>query len=100
MTQHVRTRRFERDWQALTTDQRGSFVAAFLNFDADLAGSQFRASLGVKPVQGAAQAMEMAWAPEGRATFEFAGGSSPHDQAVVWRCVGVPEGLSPSQAAG
>lgn len=86
MARHVRTRRFEEDWQALTSEQRKAFVAALLNFDADLAGSEFRSSLGVKPVQGAPRAFEMSWAPEGRATFEYGDPVSP-ERVVIWRRV-------------
>jgi hypothetical protein len=90
MARHVRTHRFEGDWQALTSEQRKAFVAALLNFDADLAGTEFRPSLGVKPVQGAPQAFEMSWAPDGRATFEYGEPASP-ERVVIWRRVASQE---------
>lgn len=90
MARYVRTRRFEGDWQALTSEQRKAFVAALLNFDADLSGSEFRPSLGVKAVQGAPGAFEMIWAPDGRATFEYGEPSSP-ERVIIWRRVASQE---------
>jgi hypothetical protein len=90
MARYVRTRRFEGDWQALTSEQRKAFVAALLNFDADLAGNEFRPSLGVKAVQGASRAFEMSWAPDGRATFEYGDSASP-ERVVIWRRVASQE---------
>jgi hypothetical protein len=92
VARHVRTRRFDADWQALTSDQRKAFVAAILNFDADLASTQFRPSLGVNAVQGVPGAYEMSWAADGRATFEFGQPASP-DNVVIWRRVGSREGF-------
>jgi len=90
VARHVRTRRFEGDWQALTSEQRKAFVAALLNFDADLAVNEFRPSLGVKAVQGAPRAYEMSWAPDGRATFEYGEPASP-ERVVIWRRVASQE---------
>lgn len=86
MAQHVRTARFEADWQSLTPEQRKDFVAALLNFDADLAGGRFRSSLEVKAVDGAPNVFEMSWAADGRATFEL-GESGSAERVVIWRRV-------------
>ncbi len=95
MAQHVKTHRFEADWQALTSDQRKVFVAAFLNFEADLASGRFRDSLGVRQIPGTPGAREMTWAPEGRATFEV-DGEPPETRTVVWRRVAVlPDAATP-----
>ncbi len=87
MPPYDRTRRFERDWKALTGADRKRFTAAFARFDADLAGDAFRPGLRVKRVAGTDAVFEMTWAPDGRATFEY---GTPHGAGahVVWRRIG------------
>lgn len=87
MPSHERTRRFERDWKALTDEDRSRFRVAFGRFDTDLASGAFRRGLRVKRVEGTDSIFEMTWAPDGRATFEY---GSPLGQGahVVWRRIG------------
>lgn len=87
MPSYERTRRFERDWKALTEADRKRFRTAFGRFDADLAAGAFRAGLRVKRVEGTDAAFEMTWTPDGRATFEY---GTPRGEGahVVWRRVG------------
>lgn len=87
MPSHERTRRFERDWAALTPEQQDRFAAAFLRFDADLGGGKLRAGLRVKRVEGTERVYEMTWAPDGRATFEY-GTSEGEGAHVIWRRIG------------
>lgn len=87
MASYERTRRFERDWAALTPKQRDRFAAAFLRFDADLAAGTLRAGLRVKRVEGTDRIYEMTWAPDGRTTFEY-GTSDGEGVHVIWRRIG------------
>jgi hypothetical protein len=84
---HARTRCFERDWQALTGEQRQRFRRAFRRFDEDLVNSQFRAGLRVKRVTGTDEVFEMTWAPDGRATFEY-GEAEVNEPHIIWRRIG------------
>ena len=87
MPSHERTRRFERDWKALTDTDRDRFRVAFRSFDTDLSAGSFRPGLRVKRVEGTDHIFEMTWAPDGRATFEY---GSPQGKGahVVWRRIG------------
>jgi hypothetical protein len=81
--------RFWRDWDNLTVAQRRQFLSAFAKFVEDLGGSSgFRAGLRVKGVRGAEGVFEIAWAPDGRATFHY--GQSVHEGEahIVWRRIG------------
>jgi hypothetical protein len=84
---HERTRRFERDWQGLSETHPKRFGEAFLRFDHDLAKRRFRLGLRVKRVMGTNDVFEMTWAPDGRATFQYA---KPQDDEpeVIWRRIG------------
>lgn len=87
MPSYTRTRRFERDWKALTADDRARFRTAFERFDMDLVAGRFRPGLRVKRIQGTDDVFEMTWAPDGRATFEYGtpAGKGAH---VIWRRIG------------
>ena len=87
MPSHERTRRFERDWKALTDTDRDRFRVAFRRFDTDLSAGTFRPGLRVKRVEGTDHIFEVTWAPDGRATFEY---GSPQGKGahVVWRRIG------------
>ena len=87
MPSHARTRQFDRDWRRLGKADRERYRAAFRKFDTDLAAARFRAGLRVKGIQGAPGVFEMAWAPNGRATFEF-GESQGAGAHVIWRRIG------------
>lgn len=87
MPTHERTSRFERDWQALTGEQRERFRRAFPRFHADLAKRRFRAGLRVRRVAGTDGVFEMTWAPDGRATFQY-GTSEDQEPHIIWRRIG------------
>ena len=87
------TQQFARDLKALSADQRERFQQVVREqFVPDLeAGGQFRGSLRVKRVQGVAKVFEMTWAPDGRATWQFAPPVREGQQHVMWRRVGTHE---------
>lgn len=87
MVRHLRTGRFEQDWKILTGEQRQRFRMSFVRYDADLQAGRFRAGLRVRRVEGTAGVFEMTWAPDGRATFQFAE-DAVQDRVVVWRRIG------------
>ena len=87
MASYERTRRFERDWKALSQHDRQRFRAAFQRFDADLSVGRFRSGLRVKRVVGTDSIFEMTWAPDGRATFEY-GTPDGEGAHVIWRRIG------------
>ena len=87
MPSHERTRRFERDWRALSAADRHRFRVAFKRFDADLESGSFRRGLRVKRVEGTDTVFEMTWAPDGRATFEY-GTPQGRGAHITWRRIG------------
>jgi hypothetical protein len=83
------TKRFEKDFAKLTTDQRDRFERVVKDrYVPDLAGGSFRAGLRVKAIQGAEGIFEMTWAPDGRATFEYGEEQMAGEPHVIWRRVG------------
>ena len=55
------------------------------------AGQPFRPGLRVKAVQGTGSIMEMTFAPDGRATWQF-GAEVTYGQAhVIWRRIGTQD---------
>jgi len=81
---YTRLPRFDRDFAALTPEERRQFAKAV--------GKGLR----VKGVQGSRGVYEMTWAPNGRATFSYGTsiqGGEPH---VIWRRVGKHEILGSS----
>ncbi len=83
------TARFRRDLANLTKDQRYRFKLAVGYLVEDLtAGRWPRGVLRVKGVAGAPHVLEMTWAPNGRATFEYGHEVRPGEPHVIWRRVG------------
>ena len=81
--------RFRADFVRLTPTQQAAFLVAVQQFVHDLqAGRGFRNGLRVKGIQGASGIFEMTWAPDGRATFEYAPEVIQGEPHVVWRRVG------------
>ena len=60
---------------------------AFKLFDNDLDKGSFRPGLRVKRVEGTDSILEMTWAPDGRATFEY-GTTEGRGAHVTWRRIG------------
>jgi hypothetical protein len=86
---YTRLPRFDRDYAALTPEQRTAFKAAVKKLVEDVeARRRFRAGLRVKRVQGASAIFELTWAPDGRATFEFGPPRRDDELHVIWRRVG------------
>jgi hypothetical protein len=83
------TARFRRDLASLTNDQRHRFKLAVEYLVEDLtAGRRPRGVLRVKGVAGAPGVLEMSWAPNGRATFQYGREVRPGEPHVIWRRVG------------
>jgi hypothetical protein len=81
--------RFGAEFDRLTPAQQAAFLAAVAQLVEDLsAGGQFRRGLLVKGVQAAPGVFEMTWAPDGRATFEYADGIQPGQAHVIGRRIG------------
>ncbi|MGH9092616.1 MAG: hypothetical protein ACRDZR_14760 [Acidimicrobiales bacterium] len=89
MPTYERLPRFDQDWQSLGPAERQRFRAAVARFVEDLeSGRPFRPGLRVKGVQGAGDVMEMAFAPDGRATWQFGAEVKARQVHVVWRRIG------------
>ncbi len=84
------TNRFDKDWADLDPGDKARFRTAVTeSFVPDLAGDgRFRAGLRVKGIQKADGVMEMTWAPDGRATWEYGSELSEGDPHVIWRRIG------------
>ncbi|GAA0356907.1 hypothetical protein GCM10009540_91580 [Streptomyces turgidiscabies] len=96
---------FKRDFKKLTPDEKKRFEDVIQNrFVPDVAAGQFRPGLRVKPVQGVSvpegqsPIMEMTWAPDGRATWQFGKPVRADQPHVVWRRVGGHEIFDPGPA--
>jgi hypothetical protein len=53
----------------------------------------FRPGLRVKGVRGASGVFELAWAPDGRATFSYGGAVVEGGPHIIWRRVGTHDVL-------
>jgi hypothetical protein len=83
------SRRFGRDFQKLTSEQRKRFMALLAtDFIPALKTQQFPPRLRIKRVQATAQVWELTWAPDGRATFQYGAERSPGEPHVIWRRIG------------
>jgi hypothetical protein len=85
---------FRKDWARLDGRSRTRFEALVRErFVPDLASGRFRAGLRVKRVQRARQVWELTWAPDGRATWEYAKDSVADDPHVIFRRIGTHDVL-------
>ncbi|PPS89470.1 hypothetical protein [Streptomyces sp. MH60] len=96
---------FKRDFKRLSPEDKKRFEDIIQNkFVPDVAVGQFRPGLRVKPVQGVnipageSPIMEMTWAPDGRATWQFGPMVREGEPHVVWRRVGGHEIFVPGPA--
>ena len=95
MPTYRRLPRFDRDYSALTPEQRIEFRRAVRKFVEDIvAGGRFRKSLRVKGVQRTPGVFELTWAPDGRATFEYGEPVKKGDAHIVWRRIGTHDVLN------
>jgi hypothetical protein len=77
--------RFRRDLKQLSREERRLFRAAVRHFVAGLPSGPFRAGLRIKRVQIAPGVVELTWAPDGRATFEYGDAARPGHANIIWR---------------
>ncbi|WP_406377113.1 hypothetical protein [Streptomyces sp. NBC_00197] len=96
---------FKRDFKKLSPEERKRFADAIQDkFVPDVAKGQFRPGLRVKPVQGVSvphgqsPVMEMTWAPDGRATWQYGAQVRAGEPHVIWRRVGGHEIFDPGPA--
>jgi hypothetical protein len=81
--------RFANDFSSLSPGQQAAFLEAVAHFIEDLrSGGRFRTGLRVKGIKGAAGVLEMTWADDGRATFEYGEPVRVGEPHIVWRRVG------------
>jgi len=86
---YQRLPRFDQDWRSLGSVEQQRFRTAVARFIEDLeAGRRFRPGLRVKGVQGAADILEMTFAPDGRATWQFGAEVKAGQAHVIWRRIG------------
>lgn len=89
MPTHEESAAFWADWKKLTPAQRRAFQRALRIFIEDLRkGDGFRSGLRVKKMQGEQGIWEMAWAPDGRATFEYRPEVASGEVHIRWRRIG------------
>lgn len=93
MPTYERLPQFDRDFAALTKEQKRAFRAAVHKFVADLERGTFRAGLRVKGIRSARGIFELTWAPNGRATFEYGTPIREGEPHIVWRRVGTHDVL-------
>ncbi len=79
---------FPHDYQRLTQAHRQAFSRAVRKFVHDLQQGVFRKGLRVKRVQSHPGVWEMAWAPDGRATFRYGESIHPGEPHIIWRRIG------------
>lgn len=85
-----RTRRFRREYVALSREQREAFKRALGAFIGAMRSKPpaFPRSLRVKGVQGHSGVYEMSFGDGGRATFEYGEEVRTGEAHVIWRRVG------------
>ncbi|CAO5183733.1 conserved hypothetical protein [Frankia sp. AiPs1] len=80
---------FWADWNRLRPEQRAAFLRARNLFVEGLTAGTFHPSLRIKGVKSRPGVYEMAWAPDGRALWQYGepipGRSGPH---IVWLKIG------------
>ncbi len=89
--------RFWSDYESLSSDQKHQFIRARDEFVAimqewERAGYRgtphFPRHLGVKPLKGYRNIWELAWAPDGRCTWEYGAPQRDDRCHVIWRRIG------------
>lgn len=89
--------RFWGEYERLTVRQqllfraaRQQFIAALKEWEADGCRGipRFPRSLGVTPMVNRRNVLELAWAPDGRCTWEFGTPRRPGTSHIVWRRIG------------
>jgi hypothetical protein len=82
--------RFGSDFARLSPEQQAAFLVAVQQFVDDLNRDDrvFRNGLRVRGIQGATGILEMTWAPDGRATFEYGDELAAGTPHIIWRRVG------------
>lgn len=93
MPTYERRPQFDRDYAALTTEQKRAFRTAVEKFVADLEEGRLRAGLRVRGIRSAPGIFELTWAPNGRATFEYGTPIREGEPHIIWRRVGTHEVL-------
>lgn len=89
MPTYGKTKRFKKDFAALSPEERKRFKTAVAKFVEDLrAERSFRKGLRVKGIKGATGIFEMTWADDGRATFQYGEEQIDGQPHVIWRRVG------------
>lgn len=90
MPRYSRSGQFLKDWADLDPQDKARFKTTVREkFVPDLeSGGTFRPGLRVKRVEGTPNVWEMTFAPDGRATWQYADDSIAGDPHVVWRRVG------------
>ena len=89
MPTYERLPRFDKDYAALSAEEKAAFKAAARKFVEDLKrGQGFRKGLRVKGVQGSPGIYELTWANDGRATFAYGESRGRGEPHVVWRRIG------------
>lgn len=89
MPTYERLPRFDHDWGRPATQEQQRFKVAVAHFVEDMeSGRPFRPGLRVKKVQGTDAVMEMTFAPDGRATWQFGAEIVAGQPHVVWRRIG------------
>lgn len=85
-----RLARFDREFRRLPREQQRAFLAMLPVFIAALKENPpaFPPRLRVHRVQAAAGVWEIAFAPDGRATFEYGQEVLANEPHVIWRRVG------------
>lgn len=85
------TSRFDKDYALLDPSDKERFRRKVVDeFVPDLTtdNHRFRPGLRVRGVQRAPGILEMTWAPDGRATFQFGEPIADGEPPIVWRRVG------------
>ncbi|MFC3986411.1 hypothetical protein [Streptosporangium jomthongense] len=87
------TARFDKDHALLDPFDKERFKRVVIeefvpDLDVAVGGGRFRPGLRVKGVRGAPGILEMTWAPDGRATFQFGEQLKLDEPHVIWRRVG------------
>ncbi len=91
-----RLARFDREFRRLPRELQRAFLATLPVFIAALKENppEFPAALRIHRVKASAGIWEIAFAPDGRATFEYGAEIVPGEPHIIWRRIGNHDILS------
>ena len=88
MPTYAATKRFLREFYALSPLQQALFLTTVAKLVEDLKRGSFRKSLRIKRLQSHPGVWELTWAPDGRALFKYGSEIHEGETHILWLRIG------------